>query len=259
MGDEGWTFAPGDGVVADPINGASHLHKVYTAAVPDYSGRVSVPVLWDKETGTIVSNESSEIIRMFNGAFDEWGNADVDFYPAEAREEIDAVNDEVYNNLNNGVYKSGFADTQEAYEDAVTALFRTLDGLEARLGRHRYLTGNRITEADWRLFPTLVRFDPVYHGHFKCNLRRLRDHPNLWNLHARALPDPGRRRDGEPVPHQAALLRQPRIDQPDANRAARAGHRLFRPMIAAACGRSRRPAPRGAGQQRARNDTRGGR
>ena len=191
MGDEGWTFTPGDGVVADPINGASHLHKVYTAAVPDYTGRVSVPVLWDKETGTIVSNESSEIIRMFNGAFDEWGNAEADFYPAEARNAIDAVNDEVYDNLNNGVYKSGFAGTQEAYEEAVTALFATLDGLEARLGRHRYVIGNRITEADWRLFPTLVRFDPVYHGHFKCNLRRLRDYPNLWNYTLELYQTPG--------------------------------------------------------------------
>ena len=191
MGDEGWTFAPGDGVVADPINNASHLHQVYTAAVPDYSGRVSVPVLWDKQTGTIVSNESSEIIRMFNSAFDEWGNAEADFYPAEAREEIDAVNDEVYDNLNNGVYKSGFAGTQVAYEEAVTALFGTLDGLEARLGRHRYVTGNRITEADWRLFPTLVRFDPVYHGHFKCNLRRLRDYPNLWNYTLELYQTPG--------------------------------------------------------------------
>ena len=191
MGDEGWTFAAGDGVVADPINNASHLHQVYTAAVPDYTGRVTVPVLWDKQTGTIVSNESSEIIRMFNGAFDAWGRAELDLYPAPLRDEIEAVNATVYDTVNNGVYKSGFAGTQAAYEEAVAAVFTTLDSLEMRLSGQRYLVGDRVTEADWRLFVTLVRFDPVYHGHFKCNLRRLRDYPNLWNYTLELFQVPG--------------------------------------------------------------------
>ena len=180
MGETGWTFQEGQGTIADPINGAQQLHQVYTAAKPDYTGRVTVPVLWDKERGTIVSNESSEIIRMFNSAFDGIGDSSLDFYPEPLREEIDAVNARVYETVNNGVYRSGFATTQEAYEEAVTALFETLDWLEERLSRQRYLVGDRITEADWRLFTTLVRFDPVYVGHFKCNLRRLVDYPNLW-------------------------------------------------------------------------------
>ncbi|MFQ5973911.1 MAG: glutathione S-transferase family protein, partial [Alphaproteobacteria bacterium] len=181
MGEHGWTFAPGRGVVPDPVFGARYLHQIYAAARPDYTGRVSVPVLWDRKTATIVNNESSEIIRMFNGAFNEWARADVDFYPPELRGTIDEINRDVYDNVNNGVYKSGFATTQEAYEEAATAVFEALDRLEKRLGNERYLAGDRITEADWRLFTTLVRFDPVYHGHFKCNLRRLIDYPNLWN------------------------------------------------------------------------------
>lgn len=180
MLDEGWTFEPGDGVVPDPVDNARYLHQVYTRADPHYTGRVTVPVLWDLKRNTIVSNESAEIIRMFNSAFDDVGAAEADFYPAGLREEIDAVNAEVYDRVNNGVYKAGFATTQAAYEEAVLALFEALDGLEARLSRRRYLVGDRITEADWRLFTTLVRFDPVYFGHFKCNLRRLVDYPNLW-------------------------------------------------------------------------------
>ena len=179
MGDEGWTFQEGDGVIADTINNKSLLHQVYTAAKNDYSGRVTVPVLWDKKQGTIVSNESSEIIRMFNSAFDQIGAKSGGFYPEALRGEIDIVNERVYETLNNGVYRCGFATKQEAYEEAFNALFDTLDWLEERLGKSRYLVGENITEADWRLFTTLVRFDPVYVGHFKCNLKRIADYPNL--------------------------------------------------------------------------------
>ena len=178
MGPEGWTFADGPGVIPDPIYGATHLHQVYATASPGYSGRVTVPVLFDKATRTIVSNESSEIIRMMNSAF-ACANGD-DYYPTELRGKIDGLNAEIYHRVNNGVYKAGFARTQEAYEDAVRPLFATLDRLEERLDARRYLCGERVTEADWRLFTTLVRFDPVYLGHFKCNLRRLVEYPNLW-------------------------------------------------------------------------------
>jgi putative glutathione S-transferase len=180
MGHQGWTFEPGEGVIADPLHNAHYMHEVYTGADPDYSGRVTVPVLWDKKTDTVVSNESSEIIRMFNSAFDDIGAIPGDYYPQEWREEIDEVNAKVYSNVNNGVYKAGFATTQEAYEEAVIPLFETLDWLEDRLSKRLYLMGDRLTEADWRLFTTLVRFDPVYVGHFKCNIRRLADYPNLW-------------------------------------------------------------------------------
>jgi putative glutathione S-transferase len=180
MGAHGWTFHEGDGVIPDPIHDAEFLHQVYTAADPKFTGRVTVPVLWDKKTHTIVSNESSEIIRMFNSAFDHLGAKPGDFYPEEFREEIDSVNDRVYHTLNNGVYKCGFATTQEAYEEAFVTLFDTLDWLEERLSKSRYLVGDEITEADWRLFTTLVRFDSVYVGHFKTNLRRIADYPNLW-------------------------------------------------------------------------------
>ena len=180
MLDEGWTFEPGDGVIADSGNGARRLHEVYTKADPAYTGRVSVPVLWDRAKGTIVSNESSEIIRMFNSAFDGVGAAGPDLYPEPLRAAIDEINGPVYENVNNGVYRAGFATTQKAYDEAVAILFETLDMLEERLSRRRYLTGDRMTEADWRLFTTLVRFDPVYVGHFKCNIRRLVDYPNLW-------------------------------------------------------------------------------
>ncbi len=181
MGEDGWAFTDNPGSIPDTVNGARYLREVYVKARPDYTGRVSVPVLWDKQSQTIVNNESSEIIRMFNGAFDAFGSAPLDFYPAALRDEIDAVNAVVYDTVNNGVYKCGFATRQEPYGDAVTALFDTLDTLEDRLSGQRYLCGARLTEADWRLFTTLIRFDTVYHGHFKCNLKRLVDYPNLWS------------------------------------------------------------------------------
>ena len=179
MAENGWTFQTTDGVLPDNINNADFLHQVYTSAKPDYSGRVTVPVLWDKENNTIVSNESSEIIRMFNNAFNGIGANLEDFYPRELQQEIDEINTRVYETLNNGVYKSGFATTQQAYEEAIGPLFATLDWLDERLSNHRFLMGDQITEADWRLFTTLVRFDPVYVGHFKCNLRRIADFTNL--------------------------------------------------------------------------------
>ena len=180
MAENGWTFEPAEGVIPDPISEADFLYEVYTKADPGYSGRVTVPVLWDKKTNTIVSNESSEIIRMFNSAFDGAGAKPGDFYPEALRAEIDDINDRIYSTVNNGVYKAGFATTQPAYEEAVIPLFETLDWLEKRLSQQRYLLGDSLTEADWRLFTTLVRFDPVYVGHFKCNIRRLADYPNLW-------------------------------------------------------------------------------
>ena len=180
MGDKGWTFAEGAGVIADPIVNASYLYEGYVAAKPDYTGRVTVPILWDKKTNTIVSNESSEIIRMLNSAFDEVGATDVSFLPSELLAEIDTINEFVYSAVNNGVYKAGFATTEAAYKEAVVTLFDALDTLEARLADQRYLLGDTITEADWRLFTTLVRFDAVYVGHFKCNIRRIVDYPNLW-------------------------------------------------------------------------------
>ena len=177
---EGWTFAPGPGVIPDSVNGARYLHEVYTKARPTYTGRVTVPVLWDRERKHIVNNESSEIIRMFNSAFDGVGAAPGDYYPVELRPDIDLVNKRVYETLNNGVYRCGFATSQEAYDEAVVPLFETLDWMEERLAKRRYLCGDRLTEADWRAFTTLVRFDSVYYSHFKCNLRRLADYPNLW-------------------------------------------------------------------------------
>ena len=182
MGKEGWTFDEGAGVIPDPVLGARRLYEIYLRSNPTYTGRVSVPVLWDKQRNVIVSNESSEIIRMLNSAFDAMGAASGDFYPADLRETIDSLNARIYDTVNNGVYKAGFATTQEAYEEAVRSLFATLDTLEERLARERYLCGARLTEADWRLFTTLVRFDPVYVGHFKCNVKRLIDHPNLWGF-----------------------------------------------------------------------------
>jgi putative glutathione S-transferase len=180
MLDQGWTFEEGPGVIPDPEVGASFLHQIYTAARPDHTGRVTVPVLWDRERRTIVSNESSEIIRMFNAAFDGVGAAPGDFYPEALRPEIDAVNARVYETVNNGVYRAGFATTQAAYEEGVGPLFDTLDWLDARLADRRFLVGDRPTEADWRLLTTLLRFDLVYVGHFKCNRRRIVDYPNLW-------------------------------------------------------------------------------
>ncbi len=186
MMENGWEFTEWPGATPDNVNDANYMHQIYTANIRTYSGRCSVPVLWDRASGSIVSNESSEIIRMLNSEFDGLtGNTD-NYYPEDLRGQIDEVNDRVYNTLNNGVYRSGFAQSQEAYEDAVTALFDTMDWLEERLSTRRYLCGNRITEADWRLFPTLIRFDHVYHGHFKCNVRRLIDYPNLFG-HTREL------------------------------------------------------------------------
>ena len=180
MAESGWTFTAGDGVIADPVNDAEFLHQVYTAADPAFTGRVTVPVLWDKATGAIVNNESSEIIRILNSSFDELGALPGDYYPEAHRSEIDAINARVYSTLNNGVYKSGFATTQAAYEENVYPLFETLDWLEGILRERRYLVGEDFTEADIRLFTTLIRFDAVYVSHFKCNLRRLVDYPNLW-------------------------------------------------------------------------------
>jgi putative glutathione S-transferase len=180
MAEQGWTFAQGEGVIPDPLFNSRYLHELYTRADPNYTGRASVPVLWDKHTQTIVNNESSEIIRMFNTAFNAAGAKQGDFYPKDKRGEIDEVNARVYDTLNNGVYKAGFAATQAAYEEAVTPLFDTLDWLEDRLGQSRFLLGEHLTEADIRLFTTLVRFDAVYHGHFKCNIRRIADYRNLW-------------------------------------------------------------------------------
>jgi putative glutathione S-transferase len=180
IADQGWEFKEGPGATGDRLHGLDYLHQIYTRARPDYTGRASVPVLWDKERGTIVNNESAEIIRMLNAAFDGVGADGPDFYPEALRSAIDAINDRVYDTVNNGVYKAGFARSQEAYEEAAEALFTTLDDLEVLLGAQRYLAGDRITEADWRLFTTLVRFDAVYAFHFKCNLRRLVDYQRLW-------------------------------------------------------------------------------
>jgi len=181
MLSEGWTFLENyDGATGDTLYGLPFLRDIYTKAEPSVSGRVTVPVLWDKTRETIVSNESSEIIRMFNSAFDALtGNAD-DYWPEDLHSTIETMNDRIYSNVNNGVYKAGFATEQQAYDTAATALFETLDWLEEHLGKNRYLTGSRVTEADWRLLTTLLRFDPVYHGHFKCNRRRLIDYANLW-------------------------------------------------------------------------------
>jgi putative glutathione S-transferase len=182
MGEEGWEFSAAPGCIPDTVNGARYLRELYTRADPGYSGRVTVPVLWDKVSGTIVNNESAEIIRMLNAEFDAYAHRpDLDFYPPALRQEIDRVNAFVYERVNNGVYRCGFAATQAAYERAFDALFAALDALEAWLARTRYLVGDRLTEADWRLFTTLVRFDAVYYTHFKCNLRRIADYPNLSN------------------------------------------------------------------------------
>jgi len=181
MLDDGWSFDTGfAGATGDRLFGHAFMRDVYLAADPHISGRVTVPVLWDKATGQIVSNESAEIIRMFNSAFDGLTANTLDFWPSAQRTQIEAINQRIYDTLNNGVYKAGFATTQPAYDSAVSALFETMDWLESHLSDNRFMLGDTITEADWRLFPTLVRFDPVYHGHFKCSLRRLVDYPNLW-------------------------------------------------------------------------------
>ena len=185
MGSQSWSFEPEQGRLfrqEDPAADeyVEYLYELYRLVDPDYDDRATIPVLWDKRRQTIVSNESSDIVRMLNEAFTECGANDADFYPPALREEIDALNEWIYPNLNNGVYRAGFAGTQEAYEEAVYPVFETLDRLERHLARRRYLCGARLTEADLRLFPTLVRFDAVYFGHFKCNIRRLVDYPNLW-------------------------------------------------------------------------------
>jgi glutathionyl-hydroquinone reductase len=181
MGEQGWTFDRNEGSSGDEVNGKSKLSEIYLLANPGYTGRVSVPVLWDKQRRTIVNNESSEIIRMLNSSFDAFTNERTDYYPPELRDEIDRINAVVFANVNNGVYRAGFATVQAAYEEAFRSVFKTLDELEQRLSRQRYLVGPRLTEADWRLFPTLIRFDAVYFSHFKCNLRRIADYPNLSN------------------------------------------------------------------------------
>lgn len=182
MLERGWTFDDAPGVIADPIHHAQCLHQIYTAADPHYTGRVIVPVLWDKKTGRIVNNESSEIMRMLGTSFDHLGARPGDYYPEDHRAEIDALNQRIYDTVNNGVYRAGFATTQDAYAEAIGPLFETLDWLEERLETRRYLLGDRLTEADIRLFTTLIRFDLVYVGHFKCNLRRIVDYPNLWRF-----------------------------------------------------------------------------
>lgn len=174
MLDHGWTYDP-----PEPLYGYRFHHQLYTRAKPDYTGRVTVPVLWDTREHTIVNNESADIIRIFNSAFDSLTGNTEDFYPRNLRGEIDSVNGRVYDQINNGVYKTGFATSQGVYEDECVTLFGALDWVESVLGNHRYLAGDRITEADWRLFTTLVRFDPVYHGHFKCNIRRIEDYPSI--------------------------------------------------------------------------------
>jgi putative glutathione S-transferase len=180
MGEDGWAFYDEPGVVPDPVNGAHYLRDIYAKADPDYTGRVTTPLLWDKEAATIVNNESREIIRMLDTEFGEFATTDADFLPEDLRDEVDATIDAIYEPVNNGVYRTGFATTQGAYDEAVADVFAALDYWERILAGRRYLCGGRITEADWCLFPTLVRFDAVYYGHFKCNLRRIVDYPNLW-------------------------------------------------------------------------------
>jgi len=181
MGDKGWHFEEYPGSSVDDVNGFKYMHQVYSQSMPDYTGIVTVPVLWDKKNNTIVNNESSEIIRMFNSAFDQLTDSEEDYYPESLRADIDSINELVYHSINNGVYKAGFASTQQAYEQAFEQLFDALDHVEGILNQYRYLLGDRLTEADWRLFTTLIRFDAVYFGHFKCNRQRISDYPNLSN------------------------------------------------------------------------------
>jgi len=191
MAKNGWNFAKGNGVISDPLHNADYVYEIYRAAEPNYSGRATIPILWDKKNATIVSNESSEIIRMFNSGFEELDIKSGDYYPVDLREEIDAINNRVYETVNNGVYKCGFSTSQTGYEEAIFPLFESLDWLEELLEDRTYLLGDRLTEADWRLFTTLIRFDPVYVGHFKCNLRRIADYPNLSRLTQTLYDHPG--------------------------------------------------------------------
>jgi putative glutathione S-transferase len=177
----GWTYSAGLDDLTPGGDGLFHLHQAYAAANPQYTGKVTVPTLWDRQRRTVVNNESSEIIRMLSGAFNNWADTSIDYYPDDLAAEIDELNDFVYEHLNNGVYRTGFSRSQEAYDAAVVKVFHGLDTMEERLSQGRYLMGERITEADWRAFPTLLRFDLVYYSHFKCNIRRLQDYPNLVN------------------------------------------------------------------------------
>ncbi|MFQ6022188.1 MAG: glutathione S-transferase family protein [Acidiferrobacterales bacterium] len=181
MDDQGWQFSDGPGCIPDTVNGACYLREIYLQAQPKYTGRVTVPVLWDKRNRTIVNNESREIMRMFGTSFGEWSTGAVDYYPPHLRNDIDKTIDTLFNPINNGVYRSGFATSQGAYDEAVRELFQALDHWEGRLARQRYLCGDVVTEADWCFFTTLIRFDMVYVTHFKCNLRRIIDYPNIWN------------------------------------------------------------------------------
>lgn len=187
MDKDGWTFMKDEqGIVGDKLFTFDFAHQIYTKACADYTGRVTVPILWDTKKQTIVSNESAEIIRMLNTAFDEIGAKPGDYYPIDKREEIDALNERIYNSINNGVYKCGFATTQKAYDEAIGPLFDMLDEIEVRLEKQNFLCGDKPLEADWRLFPTLFRFDAIYVGHFKCAKKRIQDYPNLWR-YTRAL------------------------------------------------------------------------
>lgn len=181
MQENGWEFSDYEGSIKDTANGSDYLHQVYTAAKPDYTGRVTVPVLWDNEKQTIVNNESSEIIIMLNSQFDEFGDSSKDYYPEDLRTQIEQINEVVYDNINNGVYKCGFATTQQAYEEAFKDLFSTLDQVDGILSEQRYLVGNKLSISDWRLFTTLIRFDSVYYTHFKCNLKRIEEYPHISN------------------------------------------------------------------------------
>ena len=180
MLDNGWEFKEYPGSTGDKLYGFDYAHQIYTKAKPEITTRVTVPILWDKQTETIVNNESAEIIRIFNSGFNALTSNDDDYYPEALRQEIDDINEMVYHDINNGVYKAGFATTQKAYEEAVNALFHALDIVDERLSKQRYLVGSNITEADWRLFTTLIRFDAVYHGHFKCNKKQIADYPNIY-------------------------------------------------------------------------------
>lgn len=191
MLENGWTFEPGEGVIPDPVMDANYLHEIYTKVDPNYSGRVTVPTLYDLKQDTIVNNESSDIMRMLNSAFDEVGANNKDYLPEDLLDEIDEINDFVYGTINNGVYKTGFATSQDVYEREVTTLFEALDKIEARLENSCFLVGDQITEADWRLFTTLIRFDSAYYGHFKCNIRRLVDYKNLWRYTRELYNEPG--------------------------------------------------------------------